>query len=276
MAQQRRLRAVVAYTVLLVWTLFVGLPIYWLIVRAFGQRQGNGNAALFPWLDFQRGIDAFYFVFVERGDLYNLPFLNSTIVALSTALISTLIGSAAGYALARFRFRIGPWQNNQIAFAFLIQRMFPPAVLLIPFLLFYRTLNLLDSRQGLILAYCAFNIPFVVWIMRDFFRSLPVEVEESGLIDGCNRVGVLLRIAIPLALPGFATSFVLVMIASWNEFLFALTLLFIKVVTVPLVLSDAGYGTLAVLTLTSLAPMVVLGLLFERYVVRGLMFGIVE
>ncbi|RLT40572.1 MAG: carbohydrate ABC transporter permease [Chloroflexi bacterium] len=276
MAQQRRLRAVVAYTVLLLWTLFVGLPLYWLIVRAFGQRQGNGGAALFPWIDFQRGLQAFHAVFVEQGDLYNLPFLNSTIVALSTALISTLIGSAAGYALARFRFRIGPWQNNQIAFAFLIQRMFPPAVLLIPFLLLYRTLNLLDSRSGLILAYCAFNIPFVVWIMRDFFRSLPVEVEESGLIDGCNRVGVLLRIAIPLALPGFATSFVLVMIASWNEFLFALTLLFIKVVTVPLVLSGAGYEGLAVLTLASLLPMVVLGLLFERSIVRGLMFGVVD
>ncbi|MBI3958559.1 MAG: carbohydrate ABC transporter permease, partial [Chloroflexi bacterium] len=232
MAQQRRVRAVVAYTVLLIWTLFVGLPLYWLIVRAFGQRQAiNGGAALFLWIDFQRGLHAFYAVFVERGELYNLPFLNSTIVALSTALISTLIGSAAGYALARFPFRIGPWKNNAIAFAFLIQRMFPPAVLLIPFLLLYRTLNLLDSRSGLILAYCAFNIPFVVWIMRDFFRSLPVEVEESALIDGCGRVGVLLRIAIPLAVPGFVTSFVLVMISSWNEFLFALTFLFYKVVT---------------------------------------------
>ena len=93
------------------------------------------------------------------------------------------------------------------------------------------------------------------------------------MIDGCNRVGVLWRIAIPLAAPGFVTAFVLVMITSWNEFLFALTFVFNKVETVPLLLSKTGTGSMSVISLASLVPCVVLGLALERYITRGLTFG---
>ena len=209
--------------------------------------------------------------------------MNSVVVALATATISTVIGGAGGYALARFPFRVGPLNNDRIAFGFLIQRMFPPAVLLIPFLILFRTLRLLDTREGLVLVYCAFSIPFVVWIMRDFFRSLPVEIEESALIDGCNRLGVLFRIAIPLSAPGFVTAFVLVMIGSWNEFLFALTFMFNKAVTLPLYLTlqtsiQAGteYWNMAVIAIFSILPVAAAGLLLERYITRGLTFGAVK
>jgi multiple sugar transport system permease protein len=284
MARQRRRKLIVSYIILFFWSLVVGIPIYWLVITAFKHPQDiNARATFIPWVDFQPGLHAFYDVFVEQGLVNSRPFLNSIIVALSSAAISTIVGGAGGYALARFPFRLGPLNNDRIAFGFLIQRMFPPAVLLIPFLLLYRTLNLLDTRQGLVLVYCAFSIPFVVWMMRDFFRSLPVEIEESAMIDGCSRVGVLFRIAIPLSAPGFVSAFVLVMIGSWNEFLFALTFMFNKAVTVPLFLTlqtSIQYGTqywnMAVIAIFNVLPVVLAGLALERYITRGLTFGAVK
>ena len=284
MAGERRIGRVIAYIILVSWTLVVGIPTYWLFITAFKRPEAiNRGATYIPWVDFQPSLLAFYDVFVLQGLANSRPFVNSVVVALATATISTIIGGAGGYALARFPFRAGPLNNDRIAFGFLIQRMFPPAVLLIPFLILFRTLRLLDTREGLVLVYCAFSIPFVVWMMRDFFRSLPVEIEESALIDGCNRIGVLFRIAIPLSAPGFVTAFVLVMIGSWNEFLFALTFMFNKAVTLPLYLTlqtsiQAGteYWNMAVIAIFSILPVAVAGLLLERYITRGLTFGAVK
>src|SRR6476469_3635368 len=159
MVWQQRLRGMGVSVFFFGWSLFIGIPIYWLAITAFKHsRDFNGGPTFIPWVDFQPTFDGFYSVFVRQGELSRQPFLNSIIVSLVTATIATMIGSAGGYALARFPFHIGPFRNSHIAFAFLIQRMFPPAVLLIPFLLLYRTLNLLDTLHGLILAYCAFNI----------------------------------------------------------------------------------------------------------------------
>lgn len=284
MVRQRRLKQVISYTILVFWSLVVGIPIYWLIITAFKSAQDiNSGATFIPWVDFTPRLDAFYDVFVEQGLVNSRPFINSVVVALATATISTIIGGAGGYALARFPFGRGRVSNDQIAFGFLIQRMFPPAVLLIPFLLLYRTLSLLDTRTGLVLVYCAFSIPFVVWMMRDFFRSLPVEIEESAMIDGCSRVGVLFRIAIPLSAPGFVSAFVLVMIGAWNEFLFALTFMFNKAVTVPLFLTQqtsiqfgTEYWNMALIAIFNVLPVVLAGLLLERYITRGLTFGAVK
>ena len=284
MAGERRLGRIIAYIILVSWTFVVGIPTYWLFITAFKRPEAiNRGATYVPWVDFQPSLLAFYDVFVLQGLANSRPFVNSVVVALATATISTIIGGAGGYALARFPFRAGPLNNDRIAFGFLIQRMFPPAVLLIPFLILFRTLRLLDTREGLVLVYCAFSIPFVVWMMRDFFRSLPVEIEESALIDGCNRIGVLFRIAIPLSAPGFVTAFVLVMIGSWNEFLFALTFMFNKAVTLPLYLTlqtsiQAGteYWNMAVIAIFSILPVAVAGLLLERYITRGLTFGAVK
>lgn len=284
MARRRIVRKVGAYVILIIWTLVVGLPIYWLVITAFKHPEDiNAGATYLPWVDFQPGLHAFYDVFVNQGLVTGRPFVNSIIVALSTATISTVIGGAGGYALARFPFRFGPLNNDRLAFGFLMQRMFPPAVLLVPFLILYRTLQLLDTRHGLIFAYCAFSIPFVVWMMRDFFLTLPVEIEESALIDGCSRLGVLFRIAIPLSAPGFVSAFVLVMIGSWNEFLLALAFMFNKAVTVPLFLtlqtsiqSGTEYWNMALIALFNVLPVVLAGLFLERYITRGLTYGAVK
>ena len=284
MVQSRRIKAIASYTVLIIWTLIIGVPIYWLVITAFKDSQALfAKTTYIPWVDFQPTLHAFEDVFITQGLLSSKPLINSVLVSLITAGASTVIGGAAGYALARFRFRVGPLTNESISIGFLAQRMFPPAVLLIPFLIMYKTLHLLDTRIGLILVYCAFSVPFVVWVMRDFFAGLPIDIEESALIDGCGRVGVLFRIAIPLAAPGFVSAFVLTMIGAWNEFLLALAFMFNRTVTIPLFLTyqisiteGTEYWNMAVIALFAVLPVVIAGLSLERYITRGLTYGAVK
>jgi multiple sugar transport system permease protein len=283
MRRQRRIRLALSYAVLITWTLVMFFPMYWLVITAFkpGVAVATGPTYL-PFVDFEPGLHAFREVFfTPRGEMAARPFLNSTITALSSSAVALFVGSMAGYSLARFRFG---WPGSDgIAFLFLAQRMFPTAVLVIPFLIMYRELELLDTRLGLSIAYTAFGVPFVVWVMRDFFLGLPVEIEESALIDGCDRLGVLSRIVLPLAAPGLVAVFILIMIGAWNEYLFALVLTFTDAVTIPLFLqiqSQTVLGTawwnLAAISLVSVVPVIAAGLALERYITRGLTFGAVK
>jgi multiple sugar transport system permease protein len=280
--QQQRVTLALSYAILILWTLILFFPIYWLLITSFKQPIAvSGTPTYLPFIDFEPGLHAFDYMFISNRDMVTRPFVNSTITALSSSAAALFIGSMAGYSLARFRFG-GPGSNG-IAFAFLSQRMFPTAVLIIPFLLMYRDLGLLDTRQGLALAYCAFSVPFVVWVMRDFFLGLPVEVEESAMIDGCSRLGVLTRVVLPLSAPGLVAVFILIMIGAWNEYLFSLVLTFSEAITIPLFLqiqTQAILGTawwnLAAISLIAVIPVVVAGLALERYITRGLTFGAVK
>jgi multiple sugar transport system permease protein len=283
MRSHRLIRLTLTYAVLVGWTLVIGFPLYWLVITAFktGAAISQGPTYV-PFVDFQPSLQAWQYIFVSNRADASAPFINSLITAFSSSAAALFVGSMAGYALARFEFG-RPGGANAITFLFLSQRMFPAAVLIIPFLIMYRDLELLDTRTGLAIAYTGFSVPFVVWVMRDFFRGLPVEIEESALIDGCSRLGVLLRIALPLAAPGLVAVFVLIMIGAWNEFLFALVLTFSEAITIPLFLqiqTQAIRGTewwnLAAISLVSVIPVVVAGLLLERYITRGLTFGAVK
>jgi multiple sugar transport system permease protein len=284
MRRRKRIKTIIVYTVLIWWTLMLAAPIYWLVITAFkGPASINRGATYLPFVDFQPEFSSWDYIFISQRDKVIPPFVNSVTISLGAAAVAVVIGSMAGYGLARYSYRIGRLGNDSIALGFLSQRMFPAAVLIIPFLLMYRDLGLLDTRQGLLLAYTAFAIPFVVWVMRDFFRGLPVEVEECALLDGCSRFGVLWRIALPLAAPGLVAVFVLTMIGAWNEYLFALVLSFSESVTVPLflqvqtsVLRGTEWWNMAAIALLAVIPVVVAGLALERYITRGLTFGAVK
>jgi multiple sugar transport system permease protein len=282
MRRDRLTRLAASYTVLILWTLALFFPIYWLVITSFKTALAvSGTPTYIPFVDFKPGLHAFEYIFVSNRELVAKPFLNSTITALSSSAVALFIGSMAGYSLARFKFG-GPGSSG-IAFAFLSQRMFPTAVLIIPFLLMYRDLGLLDTREGLAIAYCAFSVPFVVWVMRDFFLGLPVEIEESALIDGCSRLGVLTRVVLPLAAPGLVAVFILIMIGAWNEYLFALVLTFSEAITIPLFLQiqtqttlGTAWWNLSAISLIAVIPVVFAGLALERYITRGLTFGAVK
>jgi multiple sugar transport system permease protein len=242
-------------------------------------------ATYLPWIDFQPTTAAFGQVFGKAAGLDpRQPFTNSVIISTTAGMIALVIGSLAGYALARFQYGVGKVDNDQISMFFLSQRFFPVAVLAVPFLILYRDLSLLDTQAGMIIAEIGFATPFVAWLMRDFFASLPREVEESALIDGCNRLQVMRHIVFPLGAPGLVAAFILIFIGAWNNYFLALVLTFADAVTVPLFIqTQAQYVTgitpwanIAVITLVSIIPPILAGLLLQRYLTHGLTFGAVK
>lgn len=284
--RQSRTKLVGTYAVLLGWTLWLAFPLYWLVIAAFKTPLAQSQRATYlPFIDFQPTLNAWVSVFGTKGGLDpRTPFMNSVIISCGAGVIALVVGSMAGYALARFHFRIGKIDNDRISTFLVSQRMFPVAVLAVPFLIMYREMSLLDTQIGMIIAEIGFATPFVAWLIRDFFASLPREVEESALIDGCNRLQVLRYIAFPLGAPGLVAAFILIFIGAWNNYFLALVLTFSDAITVPLFIqTQAQYVTgitpwanIAVITLVSILPPVIAGLLLQRYLTHGLTFGAVK
>jgi len=276
-AEQKIVR-VLSYTVLVIWSIILFFPMYWVFITSFKHPVDMSvKATYLPFIDFQPGLHAWRYLFVERLSWFMAPFINSVIVSFVSASIALLIGSMAGYGLARFDYR---GRNDSVILGFMSQRMFPGALFILAFLVLFRELHLLDTRTALIIVYASGSIPFVVWVMRDFFESLPVEVEESALIDGCSRLGVILRIAMPLAMPGLVAVFVLSLIGAWNEYLVAVTLSFREAITIPLFMqmqvSVTGYTewwNMCVISLVSIIPVMIAGMALEKYITSGLTYG---
>ena len=132
-----------------------------------------------------------------------------------------MIGSLAAFGLSRFRYKFLFMKNEDISFFFLSQLILPPVVLALPFLVLYKELALLDTTVGLILLYTLTVLPIVIWIMRDQFDTIPIELDEAALVDGLSVWGAFFRIILPIALPGIAAAFILSLILCWNEYFFA-------------------------------------------------------
>jgi len=282
-----RLRAVVVYGLLLVWTVICLFPIYWLVITSLKQPIAVFQGPRYlPWIDFQPTLDAWqYALFGPDQAEVTRSWLNSAILAVTSAVLAVAIGGLAGYALTRFRYRVPllNWGNNDIAFWIISQRMLPPVVVILPFLIMYHVLGLIDTHAGMILAYTVFNLPFAVWILRDFFAGLPVDLEESAFIDGASRLQAFARIVVPLAAPGLTATFLFCLMFSWNDYIFALMLTFSRASTMPMYIAGAGsqsYGPqwwyLSALSLMAVVPMLIIALLVERYITRGLVVGAIR
>jgi len=276
-------KLIYSYIVLTIWTVLMVFPLYWVIITSFKTGQALGTKATFiPWVDFQPSLQAWRALFSSNIGNWKLYFGNSLVIGLWAALLSTGFGLMGGYVLARST-RIGPLPAGQISFGLLMQRMFPSALLAIPILVMYREMNLLDTHVALISLYTAFNIPFAVWMLTDFVRGIPVEIEERALIDGCSRLGAVFRIVLPLVAPGLVGVFVLMLAFSWNEYFFALILTFGRSVTVPIFVQNQlnsaqnlGWWNVAAIGISSFLPLAVVALLLERYIQRGLTMGAVK
>ena len=229
------------YVPLIIWSVIILFPLYWIIITSFKLPVDvNRGVTLLPWVDFTPSLHAWQ-------DLANgaipvaEPLRNSFLSASLSAIVATALGGMAGYGLSRFSYRWGPWRNNDIAFWFISQRMLPPAAAILAYMVLFNKLHLLDSVAGLTIAYIGFNLPFAIWIMRDFFAGLPRELEEASLTEGASWWTTFWKISLPLAVPGLAATGILVFIFSWNEYLFASLLAFEKAKTMPVTL--AGMAT---------------------------------
>ena len=203
--------------------------------------------------------------------------LNTVIVACGAGLVSIVSGSMAGYALSRIRLR----GAATIGVLILLSRGVPPIALAVPMFLVARNMGLLDTHITLILAYCTFLIPYVMWLMRGFFKALPEELEEAAKIDGCTRFGAFFRIIVPISLPGLLSTLIFSIILAWEELLFALVLTNRAASTVPVVISGiagdtvngANWGALTAVGTMTVVPVVIFALLVQKWLIQGLADG---
>lgn len=179
----------------------------------------------------------------------------------------------------RFKRALG---NNDIAFWLISQRMLPPVAVVIPIYILFQRMALLDTRTALIITYIAVNLPIVVWLMRDYFQTIPIELEECAAIDGASRYRIFQSIVIPLAVPGLIATFLFVLVFAWNEYLLALFLSGAKSQTLPLTIAaqNATRGPqwwyMSVLILIMIVPVIIMAIALERYIARGLLVGAVK
>ncbi|QOR70315.1 carbohydrate ABC transporter permease [Ruania alkalisoli] len=206
------------------------------------------------------------------------PLANSAIVGIATTIICMVLGSACAYVLARFRFR----GRQALLLSMLTVQAIPVIVLAVPLFILLRAFGVYDSLIGLIVTYSAFILPLVVWMLVGFFEEIPPSLERAAIIDGCNRMQIMVRIAVPLAAPGMAATAILAFITSWSDFFLAKVLTITDAITLPV--RTASFQGLFAMDYTSAAtagvitavPVLVLALLAQRWIIRGLVEGAVK
>jgi multiple sugar transport system permease protein len=172
--------------------------------------------------------------------------------------------------------------NNDIAFWMISQRMLPPVAVVIPIYVMFQQLNLLDTRTALIIAYVAANLPIVIWLLRDYFQSVPIELEECAAIDGASRYRIFWSIVLPLATPGLVATFLFVLVFAWNEYLLALFLSSADAQTMPLLVAAMNntrgpqWWLMSVVILIMIIPVIILAIVLERFIARGLLVGAIK
>jgi multiple sugar transport system permease protein len=262
-------------TVFLVgFLLFVLLPLYWVIVTSI---KPTSDYLVVPpvWFPAQPTIVHYTAALFSYRGLQAL--VNSLIISSASTVLSTVFGTMMAYSLARFN-----TGGKHLAFWVLSQRFLPPVAVILPIFLLFRGWKLYDTHIGLILAYTFMTLPLTVWMMYAYFRQLPKSLEEAALVDGLSRWQTLWKIAVPLAAPGIVAAAVFAFIAVWTEFFFALILTSRYAFTLPTVFraflgfQGAQYGEACALATTSLVPSLILGMLVQRHLVRGLTLGAIR
>ena len=282
---------ILIYGALLFWAFLCLFPIYWTITTSFKTAVSVTQGHLIPWIDFTPKWIGFRSLGMSPETIFQMStvrdeflkrFVNSVITSTSASILAVMLGSLAAYGLSRFQYKLGFFKNSDISFFFLSQMILPPVVLALPFLVLYRELALLDTTIGLVMLYGLMVLPIVIWIMRDQFSTIPIELEEAGLVDGLSVWGVFLRIVLPISFPGMVAAFILCLVLTWNEYFFAALLTSADAKTLPvMVASQTGsqginWWSMAALSTAAIAPLAIIGIFLESYIVKGLSAGAVK
>lgn len=266
------------YVVLIAALIATLSPVYWMLTISL-KTEVDQFAVPPRWFRFDVTFANYYDAFFSRS--FGQYLLTSATVALISTACALVIGTLAAYALARFR--LPRRLDQKLGLWILSTRMFPAIVTAIPLFLLMRDLRLLNTKASLVIVYTAFNLPFVVWMMRGFFAELPRDLEEAAMVDGDSRLGALVRILLPLVAPGLAATAVFCLIVSWNEFLFALVLTQTDAaMTLPVGIAgrvtqyEIKWGVMSAAGVVAMMPILVFALAVQRYLVRGLSLGAVK
>lgn len=270
------------YSAVTLWSMFVIAPFLWALSTSFKDFNSvTSGATYIPWVDFEPTLEGWRVLLrspAQGGINIVEPYLNSIFVTCLASFISILLGTLAAYALSRYTFKAGFIKNDDITFFFISQRIMPPVVLAIPFFIMLGKLGLLDTLLGLVMVYVVLLMPIAVWIMVDFFNKVPVEIDETALIDGCNPIQAFFKVVLPNSIPGMVVAGLFCMIFGWTDFFFAFILTFTEVQLLPVAIvslnsSITPWWSLSAAALVSVAPLIVVAFIVERYLSKGNLSG---
>ena len=269
----KTLKDILTHALLIIFSLMILFPVLWTVRTSFAPEVVAYEIP--PKFIFTPTLEHYKNIF--QVNHFEIFFRNSLIIALGATLLSVPIAAFGGYAFARYRAGGRPLQ-----FIVIGTQMLPGIVLILPIFVIFTRIHLTDSLIGVSLAYMAFNIPFLVWILMGFFEGIPVDIEEAAAIDGLSPIGTLLRIVIPISTPGILSSAILSFIMCWNEFLFALILTGSRTSTVPVSLAEMVtqrgvlIGKLSAGTAMAIIPMIIISIFVKKYLVQGLTLGAIK
>ncbi len=277
-------RRVLLYVVVLLIAVWVLAPYAWLIISSISTKIDLLGVPL-KWLPPRPTLENYRSLFagsdsaLSQGmSFFSRSMLNSLAITFSSMGACMILGVLTAYAVARLVF-----PGRRLSLILLMgSYMMPPIAIVIPGYIILKSLGLLDTQFGLVLVNVTFILPLVVWIMRGFFLSIPLELEEAARIDGSSRMGALFRIILPLSVPGLVSAGVFCFIASWNEYLYAFLYTSMQARTLPVLIGEfttkvgTDYLKMAAAGVVASAPPVLLALVFQRFLIRGLTEGAVK
>jgi len=274
---RRRVTATLVYSALAVALVLTLFPFWWMIDTSLKQPVDIFSGVAF-WpqhLTFHN----YYRLFHEYN--FGAYLTNSIVVVTASVLVSLVLGTLAAYALARFRMRLGI--DRVALYGVLLVRMLPGILLVVPLYIVLAKWGLLNTRLGLILIYAGLNTSFVIWMMQSFLEEIPKDIEEAAMVDGDSRLSALWRVVIPLAAPGLIATAIFAVIATYNDFIIALTLTSTpSAETVPVGVStligkiQIEWGPMAAAGVVGAVPIILFALIVQRHFVRGLTLGAVK
>jgi multiple sugar transport system permease protein len=248
-------------------------PVYWLFIISF---KTPDEIFAFPPVWYPESIQfSNYKVLFKDGDATTVG--NSLILASVSTFFAMILGTIAAYSLVRFK-----TGGENLAVWIISQRMMPPVAIVFPVFLLYVWLGWVDSYFGLIILYTAFSLPYVIWMMRGYIEDIPLELEESALVDGCTRWEVLWKVVLPMARSGLFATAVFTFIFAWNDFLFALVLTRTEVTTYTVQVTHYFGGQsnfwakIAAMSVLGTIPVFITVAIMQRYLVRGISMGAVK
>jgi multiple sugar transport system permease protein len=261
------------YAVAIFLVLVFIFPIYWLFIISLKTPE---EIFAFPPVWYPKSLQfANYRVLFKDGDAVTV--WNSLVLAGTSTGLAMVIGTLAAYSVVRFK-----TGGENLAVWIISQRMMPPVAIVFPIFLLYVFLHWVDTYHGLILLYTAFNLPYVIWMMRGYIEDIPLELEESALVDGCSRWQVLRKVVFPMARTGLFATAVFTFVFAWNEFLFALVLTRTEVITYTVQVTHYFGGQsnfwakIAAMSVLGTVPVFVAVATMQRFLVRGISMGAVK
>ena len=272
--KKKRLKMTAIYLVLIVMLVVFLFPVYWMVISAF--RNNNG---LMQWpLDFKPTLDTLdNMAAVLASDKYIHYILNSLIVSAGTMISCIVLSLLAGYSLSRYKF---PFRKTIMSTLLSVQ-MFPTVAILITLYTFFVKFRLTNTYTGLILACLCVSLPLSVWMMKSFYDTIPMSLDEAAKIDGCGRFGILFRVIMPMMKPGIYAVGIYSFLMAWDDYVFSKVLINVnekKTLTVGIAESFLGefshnYAGMMALAVIAALPIVLIFIVFQRFLISGMTAG---